>query len=53
MSVYVDPKRWTRSNYVRLERTVKKCGVCGCRIRGENHEAGTAHQMRVKTPKSK
>jgi hypothetical protein len=48
MSVYVDPRLWRRSNYVRPERRVKKCGVCGCRIRGENHEQGTAHINRVK-----
>jgi len=52
MSVYIDPKRWRASNYVRLERRVKKCGVCGCRIRGANHEEGTAHLTRAKAPKS-
>jgi hypothetical protein len=47
--VRIDPKNWTgESNYVRMDATRKKCGTCGCKIRGENHESGSAHQNRVK-----
>lgn len=48
MSVKVDATRFVRSNYVRPERVVPKCGVCGCRIRGKNHEQGTAHITKAK-----
>ena len=35
-------------NSMASRATVKKCSVCGCRIRGKNHEEGTHHKQRVK-----
>jgi hypothetical protein len=34
----VRPEKYIPSNYVRIERVVKKCGECGCRIRGTHHQ---------------
>lgn len=47
MSVQCDPKFWYPSSYERQVATRKKCDICGCKIRGKNHETGKAHIEKV------
>ena len=55
----VRPERYIPGNGndgVRREKTStgqvgKKCGICGCNVRGEHHAEGTQHQTQVKAKK--
>lgn len=47
----VKPENYIPSKYVPMERTVKKCGSCGRRIRNKGHDDGAEHKSGPKQDK--